>query len=61
MAALESVVETLKPDELEAWGKEVRKSYASLREAKATRHNCPFSRKRWVSMAFREGGLTAVN
>lgn len=57
MAELESLVETLQPEELDAWGAEVRKAYASLREAKATGRNCPW----WVSKAFREGRLTAVN
>lgn len=57
MAQLESLLETLQPHELEAWGAEVRKAYASLREAKATGRNSPW----WVSTAFREGRLTAVN
>lgn len=57
MAQLESLVETLQPEELQAWGAEVRKAFASLREAEATGRNCPW----WLSKAFREGRLTAVN
>lgn len=57
MAHLESVVETLKPEDLPAWGAEVRKAFASLREAEATGRNSPW----WLSEAFGEGRLVAVN
>ncbi|WP_408601736.1 hypothetical protein [Pseudomonas sp. PLMAX] len=57
MAQLESLAETLQPEELQAWGSEVRKAFAALREAEATGRNCPW----WLSKAFREGRLTAVN
>ena len=54
---LESLVETLRPDELQAWADEVRLAYVQLREAKSNSQDCPW----WVSRACREGRLTAVN
>lgn len=57
MGELDSLLETIQVDELEAWGGEVRKAFEALRAAKATGRNCPW----WVSKAYSEGRLVAVN
>lgn len=56
-AQLESLLETIQKADVEAWAADVREAFASLREAKANSGGLPW----WLSRAFKDGNLMAVN